>query len=228
MSEQILSYIDWLDSHIKVHVAKGETLHLQLASFKDFHDTEILATVEEGGTLIAAYCDFSSGSGHFSFKGELLGPHSFIEWHLASLLRKSDVRFYQTEVTHKATDTTALVSNYGIARDKSHLSFRGASTIPVGAKKTNTRQVAKIIVFDKEADGEASPSLIINDNDVIASHAASVGRLSSEHLFYLQSRGISLEDAKRLIAFGYLKPIASFFNDQRIKEKIAGFVEGGI
>ncbi|HBN00459.1 MAG TPA: Fe-S cluster assembly protein SufD, partial [Firmicutes bacterium] len=84
------------------------------------------------------------------------------------------------------------------------------------------------IVFDPDADGLASPILKISDNDVLASHAAVVGRLNEEHLFYLESRGLSEEEAKRLIALGYLKPIESYFADKETVQKIDSIIEGGI
>ncbi|MBR4811819.1 MAG: SufD family Fe-S cluster assembly protein [Bacilli bacterium] len=84
-----------------------------------------------------------------------------------------------------------------------------------------------MIVFDPKSDGIASPALVIDDNDVSASHAAVVGRLNEEHLYYLQSRGVSLEEAKRLIASGYLRPIEAGFADENVKNRIDSIIEGG-
>ena len=61
-----------------------------------------------------------------------------------------------------------------------------------------------------------------------ASHAAVVGRLNEDHLFYLESRGVSEEDAKRLIALGYLKPIERYYDDPALVEKIDAVIEGEI
>ena len=108
------------------------------------------------------------------------------------------------------------------------MTFSGVSEIQKGAKKTHTRQVAKIIVFDPKSDGQASPILKIGENDVEASHAAVVGRLSEEHLFYLESRGVDETMAKRLITLGYLKPIEAYFSDPKIVEQIDNAIEGGI
>ena len=82
--------------------------------------------------------------------------------------------------------------------------------------------------FDKDGSGRASPILRIGDNDVLASHSASIGRLNEEHLFYLESRGLSHEEAKRLITLGYLKPIEDYFSDSNIKNRIDMAIEGGI
>ncbi len=94
--------------------------------------------------------------------------------------------------------------------------------------KSKTRQEAKIIVFDEKCRGKASPVLNISENDVEASHGAAVGKLNEMHLFYLMSRGLSKEEAKRLITLGYLKPIENRFEEDTIKERINQAIEGGI
>ena len=55
-----------------------------------------------------------------------------------------------------------------------------------------------------------------------------VGRLSEEHLFYLESRGVDEAMAKRLITLGYLKPIEAYFSDPKTVEQIDNAIEGGI
>ena len=130
-------------------------------------------------------------------------------------------------MNHLASKTTASVSNYVIAREESFLRFNGSSFIQKGAKGSNTRQEARIIVFDPLSDGLASPALQIDENDVSASHAAVVGRLNEQHLFYLESRGIDLALAKRLIALGYLKPIEAYFDEEKIRDELDLQIERG-
>ncbi|HBF67879.1 MAG TPA: hypothetical protein DDW20_00960 [Firmicutes bacterium] len=105
--------------------------------------------------------------------------------------------------------------------------FSGINHIKTGAKKSVTSQNAKIIVFDRNAVGIASPILKIDENDVKASHAAIVGQLNSDHMFYLMSRGLSKEDARQLITLGYLEPISKLFNAEN-KEKIKKAIEEAI
>lgn len=119
------------------------------------------------------------------------------------------------------------MSNYGICQDNSRLTFTGVSSIEKYAVKSNTRQEAKIIVFDQGADGKCSPVLKIDENDVIASHGATVGKLNDSHLFYLMSRGLSEEEAKRLITLGYLKPVVEYFSDEDLRKKILSCIEEG-
>ena len=124
-----------------------------------------------------------------------------------------------------APKTYAEMDNYGVARHESKLIFSGANEIINGAIKSKTSQKAKIIVFDPLASGKANPYLNIYENDVMASHAAVVGKLSEDHLFYLMSRGLNIEEAKKLITYGYLMPIAQYFKDVDLKAKITLSIE---
>ena len=60
-----------------------------------------------------------------------------------------------------------------------------------------------------------------------ASHAAIVGKLNEDHMFYLMSRGLDSKEARRLITLGYLKPIETYF-DEADRSRIDEAIEGGI
>lgn len=74
------------------------------------------------------------------------------------------------------------------------------------------------MVFDKECIAKANPYLFIDEYDVKASHAAGVGRMDEEHLFYLQSRGMTKNDAMRLITYGYLIPVVDVIDNETVKQ----------
>lgn len=213
---------------LSYHVPAGGSLHLSLASFTPLKDTRIDIVVEEGGSFEGAFADFSRSKYTFTLNVHLKGKGARCDWHLAAIGAKDDEKRYDTSVYHESPESFGLMSNYGIAEDTSKMVFAGISEIQKGSKKTHTRQVAKIIVFDPKADALASPILKIGENDVEASHAAVVGRLSEEHLFYLESRGVDEAMAKRLITLGYLKPIEAYYPDAIIAQKIDDAIEGGI
>ena len=82
------------------------------------------------------------------------------------------------------------------------------------------------MVFDEKSNGIAKPILKIDENDIQASHAAIVGKINDEHIFYLTSRGLSEEEAKRIITLGYLKPILKGFSDDNMVQEIENLIEG--
>ncbi|MCI1245512.1 MAG: SufD family Fe-S cluster assembly protein [Bacilli bacterium] len=227
-AERRIVFVDDLPPKFSITVEKCQTLHLNIASFQGFADSTIEVIVKENGTIEGAFADFSQGNGKFVLNVRLLGEGSKCRWHLACLDGGLSQKDFETSVYHEAPHTEALMSNYGIARDAGRLVFAGTSEIKKGSVKVKTRQESKIIVFDQGAIGRASPILRIGDNDVEASHAAIVGRLNSAHLFYLESRGISEEEAKRLITLGYLRPIEDSFVDESLVAKIESAIEGGI
>ena len=223
-----LTYVDEIPETLSLHVPAQGSLKLALAAFKPLHDTTVTIEVEEGGSFEGAFADFSRSKYHFTLKVYLHGKAANCDWHLAAIAAEDDQKLFETSVYHKKESSLGLMANYGICENESKLTFSGVSEIQKGAKKTHTRQVAKIIVFDPKSDGQASPILKIGENDVEASHAAVVGRLSEEHLFYLESRGVDETMAKRLITLGYLKPIEAYFSDPKIVEQIDNAIEGGI
>lgn len=223
-----LSFVDSEIKDLELTVNDGESLVLNLAAFESFPTARIHIAVKGNGRVDASFADFSRGKGKFIFDVELLGEGGECYWNLSSLTRADDNKVIDACVTHAAKHTTAEMNNHGITRDSSRLVFTGTSKINNGAKASSTRQNAKIIVFDPNSDGLCSPSLCIDENDVQASHAAIVGRLNENHLFYLQSRGISEENAKRLITLGYLKPIEQFFEDETLLKRIDAAIEEGI
>ena len=59
------------------------------------------------------------------------------------------------------------------------------------------------------ARGDANPLLLIDEDEVKAGHAASVGQVNAEQIHYLMSRGITLDKAMKLIIYGFLAPVVA-------------------
>ena len=109
--------------------------------------------------------------------------------------------------------------------DDSFIKINGVSHIKENAIKSEAHQKVKCLLFDEKSRAIANPILKIDCDDIIASHACAIGSLNNDHIFYLLSRGLSLEEARRLIIMGYLLPIKDYF-DEEDKNKIVNYVEG--
>lgn len=227
MAENRLLYVDNIPSKIELSVKEGERVKLELATFSKLGDIDISLDIASGAIAEIAFADFSSDNGKIRATVNLLGEGASFFWNLASLAKNNQRKEFAPSVYHKAPRTTAFVKNNGISRDSSSLFFFGESSILQHSTKSKTRQEAKIVVFDAKCVGKASPVLNISENDVEASHGAAVGKLSEAHLFYLMSRGLSKEEAKRLLTLGYLKPIENEFEDESIRARINDAIEGG-
>ena len=178
--------------------------------------------------LTCYFADFVSGDIKLETDIHLVGEGANCIWNLASLTKNNDKKEFDVSIFHNSKKTFCEINNYGVARDHSRLLFSGICKIENGAHESIAHQNSKIMVFDEESDAIAKPILKIDDNDIEASHAAVVGKISDDHLFYMTSRGLSVNEARELITYGYLKPILNGFNDEELQARISSFIERGV
>lgn len=138
----------------------------------------------------------------------------------ANNLKKFDISF-----NHLVPKTTSNFEGYAVSMKDSFIKINGVSHIVKDAISSEAHQKVKCLLFDEKSRAIANPVLKIDCDDIIASHACAIGSLNNDHIFYLLSRGLSLEEARRLIITGYLLPIKQHFNDDD-KKKITEYVEG--
>ena len=88
-------------------------------------------------------------------------------------------------------------------------------------RKTAAFQENHNILLSDYARVNTRPQLEIYADDVKCSHGATVGRLNEEELFYMRSRGISLEDAKVLQMVSFLSPVMEGIQEEKLREELA-------
>ena len=211
---------------LHVNVDKNTNVLISVLAKGNLEGSKLKISVLENSHVEAYLADFTKGKEKFIFSGSLLERNATLNWHLSSLTAESDDKKFDISVDHNVPSTFAKMENYGVCKDNGKLVFSGISSIIKGAKGSKTHQDSKIMVFDEASKGIANPILKIDENDIEASHAAVVGKINDDHLFYLTSRGLTEAQAKELITFGYLKPIIKGFIDENIKEEISLLIEG--
>ena len=97
----------------------------------------------------------------------------------------------------------------GIAEGKSQIIARGLIGIGKKGARTSTHLTQDILMLDPTAKVDAVPALEIKTNDVKASHSATISRVTPEHLFYFQSRGIPEKKARAMYTEGFLGELIS-------------------
>ncbi len=211
-------------SDLEIEIEDDCSLLLKLANFEDIKNLKITANLGRNSNFDVVFADFSNSNISVKTQVNLNQEGASCRWHLATLSNHENVKKFDISFTHHVGHTFALMDNYGVAREKSEIIFTGVNHIVKGAKGSETAQNAKIIVFDPEARGTASPVLKIDENDVKASHGAVVGQLNEDHMFYLMSRGLTKEEARALITLGYLQPISRQFSE-KTQEKILSLIQ---
>lgn len=202
-----------------------KNVSLKLSIFLNSPDIKLVIHGKVYGNVNVYVGEFSSGKSNISGSIDLLIDSASCNWQLGSLATNNDDKCVDISINHLSANTTSLINNYGVTRDTSKLIFTGICKIFKGSKQSKANQNAKIMVFDEKSKGICKPILKIDDNDILASHAAVVGKISDDQLFYITSRGIDIDSAKKLVTFGYLKPILEGFDDTN-KQLISNVIEG--
>jgi len=115
-----------------------------------------------------------------------------------------DVRTLQD---HVAPRTTSDLLCKGAVAERSRSIYTGLIRVRHGAVRADAMQTNHNLVLDETAHADSVPNLDIEENDVRCSHASSVGPVSEDERYYLESRGISPDRAERLIVLGFFDAI---------------------
>lgn len=108
---------------------------------------------------------------------------------------------------HAAPHTTSDLLYKSALEDTSQALYYGTIRIRPDAPRSDAYQANRNLALSPNARALPNPQLEIENNDVRCTHGATVGRVDDEHLFYLQSRGIPLEEARRLVVFGFFNQV---------------------
>lgn len=150
---------------------------------------------------------WTQGSGEINVEAKLIGRGSKLSVIGAFFLADKDEVKLNVNIDHAAPDTTSDTLIKSVLTDQAVGNFYGLVSIKKGAKNTNTFFREDALLLSDTAKSEAVPSLEIDENEVKAGHASTVGPVDPEMLFYLMSRGVTQKEARKLIVRGYFSGI---------------------
>jgi Fe-S cluster assembly protein SufB len=108
---------------------------------------------------------------------------------------------------HVAPNTSSTIVSKSISKDGGINTFRGLIHITPSATNVNASMVCDALLLGKHAVANTVPELKIRNEQVNVAHEARVGKIGEEEIFYLQSRGLSEQEAIRLVVSGFIEPI---------------------
>ena len=128
-------------------------------------------------------------------------------------------------INHLEDKSVSNIRNHGYSKNKAKLVFNVEGNVIKNANKCICNQDNQIIE-NENSFSTILPILLIDNYDVEASHAAYVGEFKEKELFYLQSRGISLEDSKFLLLNAFLLGILNIDEEKKsnLKEVIIKYL----
>lgn len=130
------------------------------------------------------------------------------------------VQKHLIHINHFVGNTKSMMKNHGVVDGTGVGEFENIGFIKQKASMADAQQESRIMTLDEASKAYVHPILLIDEFDVVAGHAGSVGRASEEALYYLQSRGLTRKAAQLLITEGFLRPVVEDITDSFTKERI--------
>jgi Fe-S cluster assembly protein SufD len=130
-------------------------------------------------------------------------------------------------VDHMVPNAKSRVNYKGaLAGDKAHTVWIGDVFIRAAAEGTDTYELNRNLLLSDGARADSVPNLEIETGEIVgAGHASTTGRFDDEQLFYLMSRGINLDDARRLVVRGFFNEIVSEIGVEEVQERIMARID---
>lgn len=137
----------------------------------------------------------------------LAGENSSVEVVGLVLGKGNDNKSLEAYITHAAPNTKSNVNVRSVLRGRSTFAFRGNVKIEKGAKGSDAYLRSDALLFDDAKMGDDTPALEILEPDVKAGHAATIGKVDEQMIFYLMSRGLTRDAAEKMIIEGFVEPM---------------------
>lgn len=130
---------------------------------------------------------------------------------------------YIAEVYGKKSNIEIEV--YGALKDTAKKNFKGTIDFKTGCKKAVGNENEYCMLLSKTAKSKALPMLLCSEDDVQGNHSNSAGKIDEEKLYYIMSRGISKEDAQKLIVKAKFNSVLDRIDDEDIKMELLRIID---
>ncbi len=215
-------------SAVEVFARDGAQLQyvsLQRMGRGAFHLAQQRTMADRDSTLDTLNISLGASVGRLDLNAQLRGPGANSDM-LGLYFADGSQHFdHNTGQDHVAPNSKRDLLYKGALDGGARSVFRGIIKVHEGAQRTDAYQTNRNLLLSEEARADSLPNLEIEADDVRCSHGATVGQLDVEALFYLLSRGLSREQAERLVVLGFLGEVLSRLPLGGVVEKVTGSIE---
>ncbi len=208
------------ESNAKVHYVSLQRYgrgvkHLAMQHLSASRDTRL------SGFNVALGADLSRAE----VSSRLVGPGSDSEM-LALWFGDDDQHFDHHTLQHHAAPHAGSDLLYkGALTDRASSVFRGLIQVDKGAQLTDAYQTNRNLLLAEGASATALPNLEIEADDVRCSHGATIGQVDAVQLFYLMSRGLTRDQAERLLVFGFFDEVLNRLLVEGVRQRVREAIE---
>ena len=211
-----------------INVAEGADVEIFFANpacdlplrFRHFRITQAASS-----TVRFSAIERGNGISRVSIDGFLQGPGANIEIRTLNMLGDNAECHHRLHIYHNAPETTSTQLSRNLLDGGSRASYDGSVIVGNGCTKTLSGQLVNTILLSEDSSVSVKPVLKIYHDDVECTHGNTVGELDAEQMFYLVSRGIPQETAKKMLISSFAKETFYPLPDSPAKKRLLQVLE---
>lgn len=210
----------YAEENSKLHFIK---VNLSSENTDMIDDTQVIC----GDNASVEFTNIQLGGNHVDagFHATLYGYKSSFESAVAYLTHKSQTLDMNQVVVHKGKKTVCNMNTDGTLKDKGVKTYRGTIDLRTGCNGSDGNEMETTLLLSPDAVEKSAPIILCGEDDIKAEHGSTVGKLSKDMLFYMQSRGIKKEEAEELLSRAKITSVASKIPDESVQQEIAAYVD---
>ncbi len=206
--------------HASVHLVKINLLGTQYLSLDD-----IGVTVDDEGSFNLTQMCLGGGRNLIGVGADLMGYRAGFNGDMGYLCLGDQDLDMNYHIAHHGRRSTSELQVKGALRDSAKKNFRGTIDLIHGAKGAHGNELEDVLLLSEDVTNKTLPIILCDEEDVEGTHGASIGRLSSEVLFYMQTRGMSKQEAELLMTRAKLNSVRNLIHDEHTHGRIQYYME---
>ena len=181
--------------------------------------------VARGATFRSFVFQGGGTIGRDTLHTKVAGTGAHVDMTALYMPRNGQLLDHHTTLDHAVPDCTSNQYYKGVIGENGAGVFNGRIVVRQAAQRTAAEQLNKNLLLTRTSQVDAKPQLEIFADDVKCTHGATVGQLDAEELFYLQSRAIPTEVARRMLTVGFATDILERLGSEQVQAYVTDLVE---
>lgn len=210
--------------NVSAHLEQGSSLTFMIKNeIEDNSTLSLQAEVLQDASFTVALCELNTGASNADVRITLKESGAYAM--LRSACIAEGEKHFDINCIHEAPYTSGYMENYAVVKESGNYRMKATGKIIKGAYESASHQTTRVLTMSPKHTSEVEPVLLIDENNVKASHATTLGQPDENQLYYLQTRGLSREQALGLLTVGYIMPITELFDNEEMNQKLKNEIE---
>lgn len=188
------------------------------------HFDDLGAVVQKNARFDLVRLEFGTNASFNGCAVNLLGDDAAFTCEVGYLARRKQAYDYNYVATHRGKRTKGVMHFHGVLLDSAKKLLRGTIDFRAGASGADGEENEDALLLSEQAVNRTIPIILCQEEDISGHHGATIGQLSDDMLFYMQSRGFSEEEAKKLMIRAKIMRVANLIPEGDLKSHVNAYL----